>query len=394
VTVVHALFSVLGLAALVISAGFSAVTLLAVVIWRSWFAGKRGNPELQRPVTILKPLCGAEPGLYTHLRSFCEQQYPTYQIVFGVRDPADPALNVVERIVADFPAVAIDVVVDPQLHGDNYKTSNLINMMRRARHDILVIADSDAIVGPDYLSVVTVPLLKREVGLVTCIYRGVPTETVWSRLGAMYINDWFMPSVLVAWFFGHRQFASGQTLCLRRDTLQAIGGLQAIANHIADDFRLGELVRGVGQRIVLSSYEVEVEHHEPSANALLRHELRWMRTLQIVRPGGFRGMFFSFTLPLAMLGMLPALLGLGALGVAWSLFAMTGAMRLALHFTQRLHGPQRRHGHRSVFSDLWLVPARDLLLCWTWARSFSTSRITWRGSEFKVDDHGVMRRLA
>jgi ceramide glucosyltransferase len=170
--------------------------------------------------------------------------------------------------------------------------------------------------------------------------------------------------------------------------LQAIGGLQAVANHIADDFRLGELVRGVGQRIVLSSYEVEVEHHEPSANSLLRHELRWMRTLQIVRPGGFRGMFFSFTLPLAMLGMLLVLLGLGALGVAWSLFAITGVMRLALHFTQRLHG------RRSVFSDLWLVPARDLLLCWTWARSFSTSRITWRGSEFKVDDHGVMRRLA
>jgi ceramide glucosyltransferase len=388
VIVLHALFSTIGLAALVISAGFSAVAFLAVVLWRTWFAGRRSIPCAQPPVTVLKPLCGIEPGLYTHLRSFCLQKYPAFQIVFGVRDPADPALHVVERIVAEFPQVSIDVVVDPQLHGDNYKTSNLINMMRRARHDILVIADSDAIVSAEYLSVVTAPLLDANVGLVTCIYRGVPTQTVWSRLGAMYINDWFMPSVILAWFFGHRQYSSGQTLCMRRDTLHAIGGLHAIADHIADDFRLGELVRATGQRIVLSDYEVEVEHHEPNADALVRHELRWMRTLQVVRPGAFRWMFFSFTLPLGALGMLMALLGIGGIAVAWSLFAVTAVMRLALHVTQQLHG------RRPVFSDLWLVPARDLLLCWTWARSFSTSRITWRGSEFKVDDHGVMRRLA
>jgi ceramide glucosyltransferase len=388
VIVLHALFSILGFAALAFSAGFATVALLAVVLWRAWFARGRANTQSQWPVTVLKPLCGLEPGLYTHLRSFCQQHYPEFQIIFGVRDPADPALHVVERIVAEFPHLTIDVVVDPQLHGDNYKTSNLINMLRRARHDILVIADSDAIVGPDYLGIVTAPLLESDVGLVTCIYRGVPTETVWSRLGAMYINDWFMPSVLVAWFFGHRQYASGQTLCLRRDTLQAIGGLPTVANHIADDYRLGELVRSVGQRIVLSGYEVEVEHHEPSARTLLRHELRWMRTLQIVRPGGFRGMFFTFTLPLAIVGILLALPGLGGLGVAWFLFALTVVMRLALHFTQQLHA------RRGMFSELWLVPARDLLLCCAWVRSFSASRIIWRGSEFKVDDRGVMRRLA
>jgi ceramide glucosyltransferase len=295
---------------------------------------------------------------------------------------------VVERIVAEFPCTSIDVVVDPQLHGDNYKTSNLINMMQRARHGILVIADSDAVVGSDYLSAVTAPLLQPDVGLVTCIYRGVPTETIWSRLGAMYINEWFVPSVLLAWFFGHRQYASGQTLCLRRDTLQAIGGLQAVSNHIADDYRLGELVRSVGQRIVLSGYEVEVEYHEPSATGLLRHELRWMRTLHVVRPRSFRLMFFSFAWPLAIIGVLLACIGTSAIGVAWLLFAMTSVARLALYFTQR------PRGSRSVFADLWLVPARDVLLCWTWWRSFSTSSITWRGSEFNVDAHGVMRRMA
>jgi ceramide glucosyltransferase len=385
----RALFSILGFSALIVSVAFSVLSFFAVIIWRARFARRCSSPKTpQPPVTVLKPLCGVEPGLHAHLRSFCGQQYPTFQIVFGVRDAADPALAVVERIIAEFPSVVIDVVVDPQLHGDNYKASNLINMMRRARHEILVIADSDAVVGTDYLSVITAPLLQPDVGLVTCVYRGVPTETVWSRLGAMYINEWFMPSVLVAWFFGHRQYASGQTLCLRRDTLQAIGGLQAVSNHIADDFRMGELVRSVGKRIVLSGYEVAVEHHEPSADALLRHELRWMRTLHVVRPGGFRWMFFSFTLPLAALGMMLASLGIGGLSAAWALFTATSAMRLALHFVQRVYG------RRPLFSDLWLVPARDLLLCWTWARSFSTSSITWRGSEFKVDDSGVMRRLA
>jgi ceramide glucosyltransferase len=179
VIVLHALFSVIGFAALVVSAGFSAVAFLSVVFWCAWFAGRRPAAQSQPPVTILKPLCGVEPGLYSHLRSFCLQQYPSYQIVFGVRDPADPALHVVERIVAEFPQVSIDVVVDPQLHGDNYKTSNLINMLRRARHDTLVIADSDAVVGADYLSVVTAPLLERDVHQRLVHALGDPRLVLW-----------------------------------------------------------------------------------------------------------------------------------------------------------------------------------------------------------------------
>lgn len=391
-TFLHALFAILGFSALLISSGFSVFALLAVIIWRLRYAHNRPAPGAQPPVTVLKPLCGTEPGLYAHLKSFCLQNYPTFQIVFGVRERTDAALAVVERLVAEFPALSIDVVVNPQIHGDNYKTSNLINMMQRARHDFLVIADSDAVVGPDYLGVVTNPLSNPEVGLVTCVYQGVPTKTIWSRLGAMYINEWFVPSVLLAWFFGHRQYSSGQTLCMRRDTLRAIGGLQAIADHIADDYRLGELIRGLGQRIVLSGYAVEVEHHEPNAAALVNHELRWMRTLHVVRPRSFRWLFLSFTLPVALVGMLFAWLGVIALGAAWLLLGITATARLALHFAHRLR--TARSGHRSMFGDLLLIPARDLLLCWTWLRSFSASRIVWRGREFNVDAHGVMRRMA
>lgn len=392
-TVLHALFALVGFSALLMSCGFSVFALLAVVVWRLRSAHPAPAPGLQPPVTILKPLCGAEPDLYRHLRSFCRQSYPSFQIVFGVRERADAALAVVERLVAEFPELPIDVVINPQLHGDNYKTSNLINMMQRARYDFLVIADSDAAVGSDYLGAVTNPLLNPEVGLVTCIYRGVPTKTIWSRLGAMYINEWFVPSVLLAWLFGHRQYSSGQTLCMRRDTLQAIGGLQSTANHIADDYRLGELVRGLGQRIVVSGYEVDVEHHEPSAAALVSHEVRWMRTLRAVRPRSFRWMFLSFAVPVAVIGVLFASLGSTALGAAWLLLGITAAARLALYFAHRLR-PDRSGQARSMFGDLWLMPARDVLLCWTWLRSFSASRIVWRGSEFDVDAHGVMRHMA
>jgi ceramide glucosyltransferase len=239
-------------------------------------------------------LCGAEPGLYEHLRSFCRQDYPEFQIVFGLRDAADPACSVVERLRAEFPSLPIDIVVNPQQHGCNHKTSNLINMLVRARHDVLAMADSDVFVGPDYLRTVTAPLMDRNVGLVTCIYQDIPTGWIWSRLGAMYINEWYVPMVLLGWLFGNQSYASGQTLCLRQETLQAIGGLQAISNHLAEDYRLGELIRGLGQRIELSHYVVKGLHHEKDLDALARHELRWMRTLRALRPRSFRLFFLTF----------------------------------------------------------------------------------------------------
>jgi len=382
---VHLIMAIIGFAGLGLAAGYDVITLVAVCVWNR----RRVADNSQRlpPVTVLKPLCGAEPGLYEHLRSFCQQDYPEYQIVFGVRDLTDPACSVVERLVAEFPSLPIDVVINPQQHGSNCKTSNLINMLARARHDVLAMADSDAFVGPDYLTTVTAPLLDRAVGLVTCIYRGVPTQRIWSRLGAMYINEWYVPSVLLAWLFGHQGYVSGQTLCLRRDTLEAIGGLRAIANHLAEDYRLGELVRGLGLRIVLSPYVVHGEHHEPNLDSLTRHELRWMRTIRVLRPRSFRWMFLTFSLPLAIAGIVLASAESSLLTVAWLLFGTAVLARLALHFMHRLRG------NRPLFSDFWLLPARDLLICWVWCRSFFSFRVTWRGNEFDVDANGVMRRL-
>jgi ceramide glucosyltransferase len=386
-SLVRHLLALIGVAGLAFAALHAALTLVAVLVWhqRKLTTRTPRQPQLP-PVTVLKPLCGAEPGLYQHLRSFCQQDYPRFQIVFGARDPADPALAVAARLATEFPTLPIDIVVNPQQHGTNCKTSNLINMIAHARYDVLVIADSDTSVEPDYLATVTAPLLDPGVGLVTSTYRDVPTGPVWSRLGAMYINEWYMPSVLLAWLFGYQGYASGQTLCLRRDTLDAIGGLRATADHLADDYRLCELIRALGLRTVLSPATVMAEHHEPGLGSLIRHELRWMRTIHVVRPRSFRMLFLSFSLPLAVVGIVLAAAEPSVSMIAGALFWTALVGRLGLHLAHR------SRADRALLSDIWLLPARDLLLCWVWYRSFFAARVTWRGQELAVDANGMVRR--
>jgi ceramide glucosyltransferase len=380
-TFTHNIGALIGLAVMGLAAGYEVVALAAVLIWRTR-TGRKGEPSWKPAVTVLKPLCGTEPGLYENLRSFCLQDYPQYQLVFGVRDAADPALAVVRRLQLEFPHLDMTIVASPRQHGSNRKVSNLINMIEQARHDVLTIVDSDARVGADYLSDVIAPLSDRDVGLVTCIYRSVPSPGVYSQLGAMYVNEWYMPSVLLAWLFGHRGYASGQTLCLRRDTLEAIGGLLPIASHLADDYQLGESIRRLGQRIVLSSYLPRIEQYDPSMRMLIAHEMRWMRTIRALRPASFSFLFISFSFPLALLGLalIPTVTPLVA-----TLVAATLAARLGLYVLPRLPSAGMS------FSDIWLLPLRDLLLCWVWLRTFFTSRVSWRGGEFHVDAQGVMR---
>ncbi len=384
VPAMHTCLTFVALACLALAACYGVLTVLGVLAWR--MQRPAPHPRLMPPVTLLKPLCGAEPGLYAQLRSFCVQDYRDYQIVFGVRDPADPALAVVQRLQAEFPRLPIDVVVNPQLHGSNYKVSNLINMVAHARHDVLAIADSDTSVGAEYLRCVTAPLLERQIGLVTCLYRDVPTPGLWSRLGAMYINEWYMPSVLLARLFGHDRYASGQTLCLRRQTLEAIGGFAAIANHLADDYRLGELICAQGLKIVLSPTAVDAQHHEPNLDSLMHHELRWMRTIRALRPRSFCLLFLSFTLPLALAGIALAASAHALSPVAWALFATAAGSRLVLYFAHRSGIA------RSRWSELWLIPLRDSLLSGFWLLSFFGSRVTWRGGAFDVDADGIMHR--
>lgn len=381
----HPIIVPLGFFSLIAAASY---TVLAVVAAMTGHLRRRPNSSsLQPPVTILKPLCGAEPGLHENLRSFCIQNYPHFEVIFGVRDAADPACSVVERLSGEFAATPIRLVVDPKLHGSNRKVSNLINMLPHAKHEFLVMADSDASVGPDYLSTVTAPLHDGAVGLVTCLYRAMPTGSIWSRLGAMYVNEWYMPLVRLSWLFGYRGYVSGQTLCMRHSTLRAIGGLDALADQLAEDHRLGQLVRGSNLKIELSPYVIDGEHHEPDLRSVARHELRWMRTIRALRPRSFLGIFLTFSFPLGLLGI--ALMADTATisPAAWSLFGVGVAARVALHFVHRIRGA------RFILSDLWLLPPCDILILWVWFRSLFTSRIAWRNDEFDVDADGVMHPL-
>lgn len=383
---IHVLMGIAGVVFSLLAAGYEVMALLAVLIW-TLRAGHTPSCKHLKPVTLLKPLCGSEPGLYGNLRSFCLQDYPKYQIVFGVHEEADPALEVVERLVQEFPALAISVVANAKQHGSNRKVSSLINMLPHARHDVLVIADSDASAGPDYLQAMVAPLMDPRVGLVTCVYRSEPTSKVWSKLGAMYVNEWYMPSVLLARLFGHRGYVSGLSLCLHRDTLHAVGGLRRLSNHLADDYELGALVRAMGLRIALSTYIPRTEHTEPSLDHLVNHETRWMRTIRVLRPKSFLFLFLSFCLPLAILGMAMSEEQPTAYSVSTALFLATLCARFALHAIPRLG-----RGRFSL-TDLWLLPARDLLLWWVWFRALSSSRVTWRGNEFAVDAEGIMRSV-
>jgi ceramide glucosyltransferase len=348
---------------------------------------RRATPwprAVARPgVTILKPLCGAEPRLYECLHSFCSQAWPQLQIVFGVRDPADPAVAVVRRLQHEFPKLDLALVLDGTHHGSNAKVSNLINIMAIAKHDYLIIVDSDIRVGPGYLEGVVAPLLDESVGIVTCPYVGRPLPDLWSQLGAQFINGWFVPSVFVAALFGSRAFAFGATIALRRKVLDAIGGLPAIADQLADDYRLGELTRELGLRTVLSNVLVETVVEERSLQDLIGHELRWLRTIKAVRPVGYSLAFVTFALPVALIGTVlsgvarPALLALG----------ITALLRLAMH----LFWSTARD--RSIWTRLWAVPLHDCVLFAVWCWGFLGQRVNWRQTSFHLAQDGSVYAL-
>ena len=335
------------------------------------------NLEVSPPVTILKPLCGTQPETYGCLRSFCEQAYPEYQIVFGVCDPQDGAVAVVHRLQTEFPHLDLVLAANRSEHGSNRKVSNLINMMAVARHDYLVISDSDVRVNRDYLAKLISPLLDAEVGIVTCGYRGVPRSGIWSLLGAMYINEWFMPSVRVAALLGYRSFAFGATIGIRRETLAAIGGFNSVSNHLADDYRLGELTRQQGLRTVLSEVEVDTVVEDCTAADLVAHELRWRRTIRSLSPYGYGFSFVTLGLPVTALQML---LTQGAAPAA-AIFSATALASALIHFNAR-----RPDAPASV---LLLVPLRDVLHFGLWIWSFATRRVRWGNDRYEVSRDGA-----
>ena len=340
-------------------------------------------PTQLPPVSVLKPLKGIDPEIWESFCSHCEQEYPKFQLIFGVSDPADPAVEVVRRLQAKYPNLPIELIVCDRVLGANIKVSNLAQMLPAARHELLLVNDSDIRVSADYLRKVITPLADASVGLVTCLYRGVasPTArpTLGSRLEALGISTDFVPGVLSARFLERGlRFGLGSTLAFRRRDLEAIGGFEALMDYLADDYELGRRIASTGKKVELSAATVNTFLPAYTLRQFFLHQLRWARTIRDARRWGYAGLLFTFGLPSALVTLL------AARGVewAWALLAMTFAVRMAVGFVAAivvLNDDQ-------FFRYILLLPLRDLIAPFVWAAGFMGNRIYWRGDVFDLKE--------
>jgi ceramide glucosyltransferase len=321
--------------------------------------------------------------MYAALRSQCLQDYPEFEILFGISDENDPAAKIIHKLMQELPDRNLQLVHCPKNLGANGKVGTLAQLAKAARHELFVVNDSDIRVEPNYLLVIAAELQRPHVGLVTCLYRGLPSPTLSSRLEALGISTDFAAGVLAAkQLEGGLHFGLGSTLAFRRRELEAIGGFEAMVEHLADDYELGRRIANLGLKVELS--QAVVETHLPAYNlsGFFSHQLRWARTIRASRPGGYAGLLLTFTLPWALATVA---LARGALW-AWGLFAAAFIARLATAATCACALQDR-----ITVRFLWLLPLRDLLAVATWAGGWLGNTVVWRGERFYLK-HGKLRR--
>jgi ceramide glucosyltransferase len=339
-------------------------------------------PTTWPDISILKPLSGIEGQLSEHIETYINQDYPgAMQIVFGVQDPQDSAIPVVKSLMERYPGLDLQLVVNGARHGANRKVSNLINMVKVARHPLIVLADSDVVVAPNYMRILAAALAEPGVGAVTCLYRGLPLGGFWSRLSAMAIQDHFLPGVILGLALGLARPCVGQTIALSRETLLRIGGFETVANQLADDYALGKAVRRTGLRVVLPTMLVANSFEETSLREVVRHELRWARTIFTIDPLGYVGSGVTHALPLSLIGA--ALRGFDALGMAAILTALACRLFLKYRVTREFALPNPGYS---------LTLLRDFLSFSVYFGCFWSARVSWRGQDFIVRRDGTMER--
>jgi ceramide glucosyltransferase len=336
------------------------------------------------PVTVLKPLKGPGIDLYENLASFCRQDHPAYQIVFGVEDATDPAVAIVQRIRRDFPTRDIVLSIG-NLPGANRKVANLCHMMRHARHDVLVLSDSDIRVPPHYLRTMVGPLVApgrdARVALTTCLYRGSGRFGFPSLLESLFINTDFIPMVLAAQMAQRFRYAYGASIAVRREALEAIGGFGALADYLADDYLLGNRVARAGYRLVLLPLVVDTVLDSTTIGDVWRHLLRWSRTYRVCQPVSW---VFVVVTHATLWGCLAPVVTAGS-ALGWAAFAWALGGRLV-----GLTGVLTLLGERGTLRHLWLVPPKDLFNSLMWAMAFLGNRVVWSGQVLRVRRDGRM----
>jgi ceramide glucosyltransferase len=327
------------------------------------------------PISVLKPVRGLDREAYENYCSFCRQDYGEYEVLFAVSDADDPAIPVVERVIRDHPGRAVRLLIGAPALGTNSKVNKLCRLAQEARHELLVISDSDVRVEPDYLRQVAAPFRDPQVGAVTALFRG-NVKGVLSRMDALGATEDFS-GTLIARRFDGMKFLLGSTMAIRREGLAEVGGFEALANHHADDFELGSRIAARGSRIELLRQPVWMVFPEQSLGTFLRHEMRWMIGLRNIRPLGHLGMIFTHGLPWALAAAAVA----NSWWLAAGILAAYLVLRIAMAWTISVWGlkdPAVRRG-------LWLIPLRDALTFLVWLASFTSNRIRWRGLEFTIE---------
>jgi ceramide glucosyltransferase len=343
------------------------------------FRGQHGRNKAAQPaVTVLKPLHGAEPGLAARIAAFCRQNYSApIQVLCGTGDCGAPAIAVVRAAQRDLPGAPIELNVDPRRHGTNRKISNLINMLPRARHDTLILSDSDIVVGPDYLRTLAALLSAPRVGAVTCLYHGTGGDGLWSRLSALAINAHFLPQAITGLSANVTKPCFGATIAMRRSTLETIGGFAPFADELADDYAIGMAVRAAGYEVVTAPFLVGHRCFEASLRQLMRHQIRVARTIKTIDPIGFAGTIITHPWPLALLGMLS-----GSTAAALMVIAALASRIMLCRCVERRFDLARE--------SVWLIALQDVLAFAVYVASYFGATVHWRGAAYRVAADGTL----
>ncbi len=330
---------------------------------------------MNSPVSILKPIRGADPGFYAAIRSQADQEYPQFEILFGIRDAADPAAPEIQRLIQDFPTASIRLIVCPT-DAPNRKVGVLMDLAREARYPLLIVSDSDITVPARYLADVTAPLADPAIGLVTCLYRA-EADNLPSRFEALAIATDFAPSTLVAPFVGISEFGLGSTLAFRRADLERIGGFAAVADYLADDYQLGRKLHSLGLRNLISKVVVSTRLSASSWSAAWKHQLRWARTIRLSR-GAYVGLPVTYATLWAVIA--------AACG-EWRLALALLAIRFAMAITSGWFVLRSA----DVLRYFYLIPLRDLWGVAIWAAGLFGDTVEWRGRRLKLDAAGKIK---
>ena len=364
--------------------GFAPLAYYLVSIFAAGrFFGRRGDlpaesPSFTPPVSIVKPIYGLDRETYENYASFCAQDYPEYEILFCVSDEADPAVTVIHKIIQDFPDRAIRLLIGSEPLGVSDKVNKLCRMAREAKHETLIVSDSDVRVDVDYLREVVAPFQDARVGGVTCLYRGLTDNSLAADLEAIGNSTDFAAGVLIAWLFSEVNFMLGATMAVRKTVLAEIGGFESMVDYFSDDYELGNRIATNGHRVALIPHPVAIVYPRQALRDAFHHQLRWNLSIRFSRPAGHLGLIFTQGLPLAILA------AICAPSIGWAVGVLAAYIILRRISAWKIGVAGMKDANLRNKMELLLL--RDAFAFVVWVTSFFPRQVLWRGKEFQVRD--------